>query len=417
MLAEPAGAGLPKLGVRTGRIRILGLVLTAVMSAGPAIGQTTNEGASAATAGTPPVLRVLLEGDPACASRIVQNVAFVGAADARDEADVHIRATAIEAAEDGPAVELSVTGLDRFAGRSQLLVVPVGATGEGGSCPAQLLHSLELVLAGFAAATPMADHLRVVFTPDGVKATEVERESEPRPVAAASPAAPRTSRASQPNRWAAAIDLGFTSSSGNTDLTSLNTGFRLRHLQTSRFRLEWSSNLRYGESGGEVVARHLQTSLNFDLGPEARFAPFISSSAERDRFRRLDLRSKTGMGVRYGFHKGAKGQASLRLAALYSHERFDPLADRAARSDGTWSLILDGNQRLGESVRVTSTSTFDPVMGDFGDYNLEVRSALSTRMTSNLAVTLGHNYTYDSTPVEGVRPADQRFQAGLTVEF
>ncbi len=410
MFRTTVGLSLPTWCSPTTGIALLGILVTATVPFRSLAAQDTVSGIHEATEASPPGLRVFLEGNAACVERVNAELEFARVVDTRDEADIHLRATPRDEAAGGQAYELSLTGVGRFAGRTELFISLGARERDDEVCPDHLLRSLELVLAGFAAATPLAERLHVVFKPAG------EVETAPAPPAPSNPPPASIARRPQPNRWAAAIDLGFTSSSGNTEMTSLNTGFRVRHLQTSRFRLEWSSNLRYGESGGEVVARHLQTSLNFDLGPEARLAPFISSSAERDRFRRLDLRSKTGAGVRYGFHKGERGQASLRLAALYSHERFDPRAERASRSDGTWSLILDGNQRLGSNVRVTSTSTFDPVMGDLADYNLEVRSALSTRMTSNLALTLGHNYTYDSTPVADVRPADQRFQAGLTVE-
>lgn len=166
-----------------------------------------------------------------------------------------------------------------------------------------------------------------------------------------------------------------------------------------------------------MAARHFQSKLNFDLGPAARVAPFFSLTADRDPFRRLALRSQGGTGIRHGFYKADKGEASLRAAVLYSHERFTPEADRSPRSDGAWSFKLNANQRLGETIRIENTSSYDPVMNDFSDYNVDVTSKLSTRITQSLALNVSHTYAYDSTPVESVRPADQRVQTGLTISF
>jgi putative salt-induced outer membrane protein YdiY len=239
---------------------------------------------------------------------------------------------------------------------------------------------------------------------------------EPPAEPVATPAA-RQERREQPRRWAGALDLGFTSSTGNTELTALTTGVRLRHLQTRVFKLEWSANFRYGESGGEVVARHVQSKLDFDMGPSARYAPYIAASAERDPFRRLDLRSRVGSGVRYGFYRGDRGEAALRVGALYSHERFTPVADRLPRSDGTFSFELRGGQGFGEGLRLENTSAWEPVIGDLTDYNVELKSKLTSRISRRLALTLTHQYSYDSTPPANVVHADQRFQAGITVDF
>lgn len=218
-----------------------------------------------------------------------------------------------------------------------------------------------------------------------------------------------------PDRWAMAVDLGFASSSGNSELLSLTTGFRVKHLQTRAFKLEWSTTFRYGESQGEVVARNLQSKLDFDMGPSAIISPFVFASGERDPFRRLDLRAKSGTGVRYLFYNEDAGEASIRIAAQYSHETFTNA--EAPRTDGGWNLEFKGNRSLGDAVKVENTTAFDPVFDNFSDYNLEARSRISSRISQRLALTLSHTYSYDSTPAQDVKRTDQRFQAGLTIDF
>lgn len=238
--------------------------------------------------------------------------------------------------------------------------------------------------------------------------TAAERTPEP---------AARERREEVPDRWAAALDLGFASSSGNSDLTSLTTGVRLKHLQTKLFKLEWSISFRYGESQGTVVARSLQSKLDFDVGPAARVSPFVFASAERDPFRKLDLRARTGSGVKYTFYRQDPGEASVRVAAQYSRENFTSAAAQDPRTDGAWSMEFKGNRELGGNVKIENTTTFTPVFDDFADHNLDVASKVSSRITKHLALTLTHAYGYDSTPADGVGRTDQRFQAGLTIDF
>lgn len=331
---------------------------------------------------------------------------WVGAA---DTADVEVRV--LRSTQDTMRYDVALTGAGRFEGVSGLLHYASVRDELPARLRDNLLHAVTLGLVRYAADTDLAPHLRIAFGAAGnPPAGEAARRPQQGP-----PAAQRA--AASQKRWAAGLDLGFSGSSGNSDFVSLTSGVRLRHLQTNVFRLDWSAGFRYGESRGTVAARHVQSKLDFDLGPGARIAPFISMSGERDPFRRIDLRGRGGTGIRLAVHKDDNGEASLRGGVLYTHERFRPETGVSPRSDGLWSFKFTGNRQVGSAVRLENASSFDPTIGDFGDYNMEVTSKLSTRITRRLALTLSHTYAYDSTPVEGVQPTDQRFQTGLTLDF
>jgi len=260
----------------------------------------------------------------------------------------------------------------------------------------------------------LLEMLRILSAVPADVATTTPPASPPVATMTAAAAAPQP-RQEPPDRWAVALDLGFASSSGNSDLTSLTSGLRIRHLQTRLFKLEWSATFRYGESQGTVVARNLQSKLDFDVGPAAVFAPFLFASAEHDPFRKLDLRAKTGSGVKYTFYRAAEGEGSLRVAAQYSHENLT--ATHGTHTDGAWSMELKGARALNETLRVENSTTWDPVFDDFGNYTLDVRSKVSSKISKRLALTLTHAYNYDTTPAPNVGRTDQRFQAGLTIDF
>lgn len=254
---------------------------------------------------------------------------------------------------------------------------------------------------------------------DATRLTPAEQAPASQTAAEQAPATQTPAARAEPreDRWAAAVDLGFASSSGNSQLTSLTTGVRVKHLQTKLFKLEWSATLRYGESQGAVVARNMQSKLDFDVGPGARIAPFIFASAERDSFRRLDLRARTGSGVKYALYRAQAGEASLRLAALYSREHFTPATAERTRTDGAWSVEFKGNRELGSTIKVENATSFAPVFDAISDHNLDMTSKISSRISRRLALTLTHVYSYDSTPAADVGRTDQRFQAGLTIDF
>jgi putative salt-induced outer membrane protein YdiY len=273
----------------------------------------------------------------------------------------------------------------------------------------------------YALAQPVLSVQPPVVAPDPAEPARPPITQQPLgqelPTPTPEPPVERQEAVEEPDRWAAAVDLGFASSSGNSDLTSLTTGIRLRHLQTKLFKLEWSLTFRYGESQGDVVARNLQSKLDFDVGPSARVAPFVFAAAERDPFRKLDLRTRTGSGVKYTFYREQPGEASVRVAAQYSRETFTSAAAQDVRTDGAWSMELKGNRGLGENIKVENTTTFAPVFDDFSDHNIDIASKISSKISRHLALTLTHAYGYDSTPADGVGRTDQRFQAGLTIDF
>jgi putative salt-induced outer membrane protein YdiY len=336
--------------------------------------------------------------------------------------DVHVR-VGLDGAANGDAAAgrfvIALDGRGLLEGLGDVLHFTAPPAASAAEQQAALLHMVELGLVRFAAATPVGARLRVGIgvAPDAARDAAASERLVREAAREARDARSARREQREQKRWAAGLDLGFSGSSGNSDFMALTSGVRVRHLQTNRFRLDWSASFRYGESRGAVAARHTQSKLDFDLGPEARVAPYISMSGERDPFRRIDLRGRGGTGVRLALHKDADGEANVRAGVLYTHERFSSEAAREPRSDGMWSFKFTGNRQLFSSIRVENTSSFDPVVGNLGDYNLDVTSKVSTRITRRVALTVSHTYAYDATPVESVQPTDQRFQTGLTLDF
>lgn len=228
--------------------------------------------------------------------------------------------------------------------------------------------------------------------------------------------APKPAPAPEPNRWAAAVDLGFNAATGNTRIMLLTTGFRIRHLETEKFRLEWGISYRYGESRGSVVARSAQSNLNFNLNPKRTLSPYAFATFERDPFRRLQLRSNTGSGVTYNLKSEANSEVSVTTAVLYSHEGFT-VPTQPDRDDARWSVQAHALRKVGKNVRIENNSFYKPVWDTGSDYNLQAVTKFSSKITEGLAMTLSHEYLKDSTPPTGVKREDQRIQAGLTYEF
>lgn len=222
----------------------------------------------------------------------------------------------------------------------------------------------------------------------------------------------------KPETWAATVDLAFSGASGNDRTVLLTSGFTLSHLQTERFELEWSGSVRYGKSEGREVARNLKSGVKLDLMPNARWSPFFMVNAERDPFRKLDLRSNSGAGVKYTFWQGDAGVASISVAGLHSYEDFtaDPDLPLEPRQTARWSWRFKGSRDLGERVRIENTTFYQPVWNRGSEYLLNMDSSLRVPMTQRISLTLSHSYARDSMAPAGVHKDDHLVKAGLTIE-
>lgn len=223
-----------------------------------------------------------------------------------------------------------------------------------------------------------------------------------------------------PDRWQAAFDLGFNGSTGNTRIAVLTTGFAIKHLETERYELEWTVSYRYGESEGEVVARNIRSGLTWDLHPQAAWSPFLFINAERDRFRKLGVRTNTGAGVKRTFLDEKEGSFSLSAAVLHDYENFtEPVGDDllTTRKRARWSMRAKGHRLWESGVRFEHVSYFQPVFDQAADYNVDSTTKLTFFLTERIGVNVSYTLRRDSTPPPGIEHNDQILQAGVTVQL
>jgi putative salt-induced outer membrane protein YdiY len=223
-----------------------------------------------------------------------------------------------------------------------------------------------------------------------------------------------------PERWDGMFELGFSGATGNTSLAVLTTGFRVKHLETERYELEWSVNYRYGESEGQVIARSMKTGLSYDLHPEAAWSPFAFVDAERDAFRRLDVRTNAGVGAKRTFVNHDTASFSLSAAVLHDYENFRTAPDQesvASRSNARWSLRAKGHRVLTSGVRFDHVSFFQPVWDEADDYNIDTNTKATVLLTERVGVTFSYTFRRDSTPPPDVEHNDQIIQAGVTIQM
>jgi hypothetical protein len=257
-------------------------------------------------------------------------------------------------------------------------------------------------------------------TPEA-EAEETEAEAEERETAAED--VPEEVEEPDPvwrDRWDLTAELSYTDQSGNSDLRLFTGGFRARHLDRDRFRLDLSVESRYGRSGEEVVARRNEGSLAFDLHPQNRWTPFVFTSAQQDPVRRLDLRLSSGLGAKYTLERARREpEVSLSLALLHDFDRTRPQEAEPAetRHRARWSLRVEGGHRVNDNVLLQHNSFYEPVFDEMADYLLRTNTGTRISLTDRLALAVSYRYNRNAIPPEGVDPDDHILQTGISINL
>ena len=223
-----------------------------------------------------------------------------------------------------------------------------------------------------------------------------------------------------PPGYSGALNLSVDGESGNTDKLGVNAGGRLQWhggAVTNFAILRYA----YGETSGVQDtdklfshARHIRR-----ITDKTAHEEFIQG--ERNTFNRLTFRGLIGGGLRFKLAETPDIKSlHLGLGGFFSREI---LEDRAGLTDGggknTWrfNTYLSYVHRLNHSVRVLSTTYYQPAVDDFSDYRLLEEAALSVKMTDSLDLKLSLDLTRDSKPPQDVKKTDITYSTGIEYSF
>lgn len=219
-------------------------------------------------------------------------------------------------------------------------------------------------------------------------------------------------------------ELSYTDQGGNRDLRLMTGGFKLSHLEKESFRLDTSVETRYGESEGSVITRSHYGTLAFDLRPDDTWSPFVFTDAERDPFKRLNLRLSGGAGASYTVpNRPRREQVSVSMSLLYTYENIRARDEEEehpsllTRHAARWNLRLRGDQQLIPGTTLNHSTSIQPVWNEMADYLLRSDTGIRVLLTEQLALSVSYQLNRNALPPEGVEPDDRMFKTGLVINF
>ena len=207
--------------------------------------------------------------------------------------------------------------------------------------------------------------------------------------------------------WSGSAELGYISTSGNTDTQSTNAAFAVKHKGEN-----WDKSLKLsaltGEEDGTTSKEKYNAEVKFDRNFSERSYLAIDGTQERDRFNGFEYQSTVSVGYGYRAIKEEKMNLSLEAAPGYSREKLKESGE--INEDGILRLGLSFDWEIRDGV-----SFIEEFTADIGEDNSTYKS--ETGLKSQIIGSLATKITYKVKYVEEVPDENENTDRELGITF
>lgn len=216
---------------------------------------------------------------------------------------------------------------------------------------------------------------------------------------------------SQPEGWYGKGELGFVSTSGNTDSETLNALIEFIH-ENDDWRHRFTGTALKSSKDGETDAERYVLAYQGDRNLTERSYLFGTARYEQDEFAAYDPVTTVAAG--YGYHfltgpvhelKGEVGVGYRMQEDAVTGEDFDGAIIRL-RGEYIWHIT--DNTDLYDTVLVEAGSDNTFFQNNFG---------VSVAINSSLALKVGHEYRHNTDVPPGVDKTDQVITTNVVYNF
>ena len=214
-----------------------------------------------------------------------------------------------------------------------------------------------------------------------------------------------------PRPWEFNGDVGFVNTAGNSEVTNLNVGEKLTHIQ-GRFTFKQHFALVYGRTDGATTTSQWRTGIRGDLALSPRVAVYGLTGFDRNRFAGIERRFEegVGIGVKLVATERTKVEVEAGLSLTQQRSTLDVTDNfSAARSAALFQYNFRPTAYLLQTVEVL------PNLEETDDLRVNTETALVAPLSRRLAVKISYVIRYDKLPEPGFEKTDRLLTSGLQV--
>lgn len=212
-------------------------------------------------------------------------------------------------------------------------------------------------------------------------------------------------------KWSGSGQLGFTSTSGNTDTTSLTAGLKIK-LETGK----WVSNVTFdvlqaSNNGVDTADRYISSTKTGYKFNEKNYL-YYGSRYEKDNFSGFDYVMSSGVGWGHKFQDTKAARFITEAGLGYKIQAID--VDRSETTGLAFLGKLDFMRQLTDSMSfenltvIESTSDNSFIQNDAG---------LAFKVSDKFKVKLAHQYRRNTVVPFGRKNADTLVSVNLVYDF
>jgi len=215
------------------------------------------------------------------------------------------------------------------------------------------------------------------------------------------------------------LNLSFSGASGNSDKSAVTSKAQLVWQQQQAHTLLLAS-YHYGASNRVRDTNKTFVHLRHVIKRNDTWSEEGFVQAERNEFTRMSLRALVGGGLRQTLYSSPEGQIHLGGGAFYSSEKFEE--DPSYSDGGTeklWraNIYLALGYSLNETVKLESTSYYQPSLKNSADYRLLEQAAASFSINDSLSLRLTLDIAHDNEPPQTIDKTDINYLTGIEYRF
>lgn len=213
-------------------------------------------------------------------------------------------------------------------------------------------------------------------------------------------------------KFSASLEFGTQQHDGTTSYEGASGALALKY-EPGIYELTQTVNFDYLSCEDAVSQNQLKSYTGADWYFGCRFWGFLLNDYERNPPQHVDLKERTGVGIKYDLLRNAFWKLNVGVAPLYREQRS---TEGKERGDEVLSARL--------LFRVNSDSTtysfvgfYMPALSD-GNYEWSVDTALTFNLTKAIALKVGWLYNFNSDPLDaGVSKWDRECYTHIQYEF